>query len=85
METISASGGLELLQMVSEPDTRGCASKDARSPREVETISTSGGLELLQMVSKTDTRGCASKDAGSPREVDCEIPHWLGRGTKHFS
>ena len=34
--TISASGGLGLLQMVSEPDTGLCASKDARSPRWVD-------------------------------------------------
>ena len=30
---ISASGGLVLLQMVSEPDTGRCASEDARPPK----------------------------------------------------
>ena len=30
--TISASGRLELLQMVSEPDTGQCASEDASPP-----------------------------------------------------
>ena len=30
-QTIAASGGLGLLQMVSEPDTGWCSSKDARS------------------------------------------------------
>ena len=29
--TISASGGLEMLQMISESDTGWCASEDARS------------------------------------------------------
>ena len=29
-------GGLGLLQMVSEPDTRGCASKDVRLPMRVD-------------------------------------------------
>ena len=42
------------------------------------TISTSGGLGLLQMVLEPDTGWCL------PREVDCEIPHWLERGTEHF-
>ena len=32
-EDIFAGGELELLQMVSEPDTRRCASEDAGSPR----------------------------------------------------
>ena len=32
-QIISASGDLELLQMVSEPDTKQCANKDARPPR----------------------------------------------------
>ena len=35
--TISASGGLGLLPMVSELDTGWCASKDAGPPREVDT------------------------------------------------
>ena len=34
--TISASGGLGLLQMVSELDTERCVSKDARPPRGVD-------------------------------------------------
>ena len=33
--TIFASGGLELLQMVSELDTKQCANEDAGSLREV--------------------------------------------------
>ena len=33
MRTISASSGLGLLQMVSKPDTRRCASEDAGPPR----------------------------------------------------
>ena len=31
-----------------------------------------------------DIEQCASEDTGPPREVDCEIPHRLRRGTKHF-
>ena len=34
--TISASGGLEILQMVSEPDTERCASEDAGPPKGVD-------------------------------------------------
>ena len=46
------------------------------------TISASGGLGLLQMVlelviGRVLVRMLASKG------VDCEIPHWLERGTKH--
>ena len=32
-QTISTSGGLELLQMVSEPDTGRCVSKNVMPPR----------------------------------------------------
>ena len=46
-------------------------------------ISASGGFWLLQMVSESDTERCASEDARPSRGVDCEIPHWLERGTKH--
>ena len=48
------------------------------------TISVSNGLGLLQIVSEPDTGRCASEYASSPRRVDCEIPHRLERGTKHF-
>ena len=34
--TISASGGLELLQMVSEPNTGWCANEDVGLPRGVD-------------------------------------------------
>ena len=34
--TISASGGLERLQKVSEPNTERCANEDARLPRGVD-------------------------------------------------
>ena len=47
------------------------------------TIFASGGLGLLHMVSKPDIGWCANEDAGPSRGVDCEIPHWLKRGTKH--
>ncbi|KAG7024818.1 hypothetical protein SDJN02_13637, partial [Cucurbita argyrosperma subsp. argyrosperma] len=32
---------------------------------------------------EVDTRQCASEDTESREGVDCEIPHWLERGTKH--
>ena len=54
--TISTSGGLRLLQMVSEPDTERCASEDASPQR--------GWIGLLQMVSEP---GCASEDASPQR------------------
>ena len=44
------------------------------------TISANGELGLLQMVSKKDTGRCISEDTGP--QGDCEIPHWLERGTK---
>ena len=49
------------------------------------TISASGGLGLglLQMVSKPDTGGVPVRTL-VPKGVDCEIPHRLERGTKHF-
>ena len=34
--TISASGGLGLLQIVLEPDTEQCASEDAEPPSEID-------------------------------------------------
>ena len=36
------------------------------------------------MVSVLDTGWCASEDVGPPKGVDCEIPHRLEKGTKHF-
>ena len=61
--TISTNSGSETLQMVSEPDTRRCASKEAEPRREVDmrwwgvdmrcpkmTISASGEFGLLYLV-----------------------------------
>ena len=39
---------------------------------------------LIQMVSEPDTGQCANEDVGLPRRVDCEIPHRLERGAKHY-
>ena len=64
--TISASRGLGLLQMTSEPDT-------GRSVSEEAGTSIGEGKE-------TST----SKDIRPRRGMDCEIPHRLGRRTKHF-
>ena len=47
-------------------------------------LSVSSELGLLQMVLESDTGQCASEKAGPSRRVDCEIPHWLEKGTKHF-
>ena len=51
---ISVSGGLGLLQMVSEPN--------------IMTISASSGLRRLQIVSKLDIRWCATEDVGPPMD-----------------
>ena len=83
--TISTSGGLELLQMISkldsrryvseeaEPwmgvDTRWCASKDAESLREW----------IWGVPHRLEKGTSASKDAGPTRGVDWEIPRWLER------
>ena len=34
------------------------------------------------MISELVAEQCASKDIGPLRGVDCEISHWLERGTK---
>ena len=47
------------------------------------TTSASGGIGLLQMVLELDNGRCASKDVGLPMGVNCEISHWLERGTKY--
>ena len=47
-------------------------------------ICASGGHALLQMVLEPDTGWCATEDIGPWREVDCELPHRLERGTKHW-
>ena len=86
--TISTSGGLERLEMVSEPNTRRCASEEA----ELRRGWTRGGVPARMLASKGGGLGVphqlekgtsASKDAGLRREVDCEIPRRLGRRTKH--
>ena len=80
-KTIFASGGLGLLQMVSEPDIGRCASKDVeprmgvdngryvsedvRPRREVD-------CEIPQRWEKGTS---ANEDAESQKGVDCEIPH----------
>ena len=75
-QMLSTSGGFELLQMVSEPDTRPCANKNVGYPKRMDL--------LLQMVLEPNTRWCASEDVGSSKRVECEIPHWLERGMKHI-
>ena len=71
--TISASGGPRSLQMVSELNKARCASKDAGSRR-----------GWIWWRSHTDWR----KERVPARTlalkvVNCDVPHWLGRRTKH--
>ena len=47
------------------------------------TIFASGGLGLLQMVLDPVTGRYASEDTSPQGGVDCEIPHWLERGTNY--
>ena len=55
-------------------DTRWCASKNAESQREVGLVAVPHGSEKGMS---------ANEDAGPRRGVDCDVPHWLGRRTKH--
>ena len=54
-------------------DTMQCASKDAGPQRGRFSGS---HIELEKGTS-------ANKDAEPRKRVDCDIPHWLGRRTKH--
>ena len=72
--TISASGGLGLLQLVLEPGTERCVAEDTGLRR--------GFPHRLEKGTS------ASEDAtffirGLRKGVDCVIPHQLGRRTKH--
>ena len=55
--------------MVSELDTKQCASKNTRPQRGV----------VLGVPRRLEKGTSASEDEGLRREVDCEIPHRLGR------
>ena len=55
-------------------DMRRCANKDA-GPRT--------GVDLVAVPHRLEKGTSASKDAGPRRGVDCDVPHWLGRRTKH--
>ena len=82
--TISVSGGLGPLQMVSKSDTERCANEEAESRR---------GVDMRQCVSKDveprigvdwgvphrlEKGTSASEDTRSRKGVDRETPHWLG-------
>ena len=79
--------------MVSEPDSRRCASGDVGLSSGVD-CEISHWLETRtknsykvwkpQMVLELDTGFCAIGDAGFPSGVDCEIPRQLERRTKYF-
>ena len=69
---ISASGGLGLLQMISELGTERCASKDSEPRKGVD-------CEILYRLE----RGMIAR-RWAPKGVDCEIPHRLERKTKHY-
>ena len=62
--TISASSGLELLQIVSDPVTEWCASEDARPLRGVD----------CEIPHRLERGTSASEDVGIRKGVDCEIP-----------
>ena len=55
-------------------DTRRCASKDAGSQK---------GMDLGAVPHRLEEGKSASEDARPRRGVDCDVPHWLGRRTKH--
>ena len=88
--TISASGGLGPLQMESKPDTERCASEKAQPRRG------GGGHEAVcQQGCWTPKEGglggptsigegneCEQR-RWDPKGTDCEIPHRLGKRTKH--
>ena len=71
--TISFSGGLGLLQMVSEPDTRRCASEEAKLRRGVDTsgcASKDSGPRMrvdLGVPHRLKKETSASKDVGFRR------------------
>ena len=59
-QTIFASSGLELLQMISKLDIGRCTSEGARSPTRMD-------CELLQMVSEPDIEVCTTRTLGPQR------------------
>ena len=75
--------------MVSEPNTRQYASKEAQPRRGVDTNRCAskdvGSRRVVDWGSHIDWRGerVPAKDARPRKEMDCEIPHQLERGTKH--
>ena len=83
---ISASGGLELLQIVLEQDIGRCASEDAEPEgvghealcQQGRWAPNGGGLEdptSIREGNECQHKGTsASEDAGPRREMDCEIP-----------
>ena len=69
--TISVSGGLELLQMVSEKDTKRCASEEAIPQRGVDTRRCASkddrprrGVDLVGIPHLLEKETSASEDAG---------------------
>ena len=67
--TISASSGLWLLQMLLEPDTKWCASKDAGPPRGMDCKI----AHWLERGTKHSLQGCVNLslvDAFENREAD---------------
>ena len=89
--TIFASGGLGLLQMVSEPDIERCSSEEAEFRRRctrddvpARTLGPKWGW-IGEVPHRLEKGTSANKDVGPQRVVDCEIPYQLGRRTKHSS
>ena len=49
----------------------------------VRTLGPKGDVDLVGVPHRLEKGTSASEDAGPRRGVDCDIPHWLGRKTKH--
>ena len=89
-KTIFASGGFWPLQMVSELDTRRCASLLAVPRRGVDTrqcaskdTGPQSEVDLGAVPHRLEEGKSASEDARSRKGVDCDVPHWLRRRTNH--
>ena len=72
-KTIFAIGRFGPLQMVSEPDTRQCASEEVEPRRGVDRCANkdAGPQREVNWGSHIDWR----RERGHQRGVDCEIPH----------
>ena len=75
--TIFTNGGPGSLQMVSEQDTGLCANKQ-EGDVSIRTLGPKGGG-----FGRGPKKRVSVKALDPEGEVDCDVPHWLGRRTKH--